>query len=140
MCNAPQRLGSDAETSVAQLLRAHGRTVISQGYYDPFDLLVDGRRIEVKSATPRTDGGNLFWLFNLHRHGVIAEDYDAYVFRLEAVPYSKYAVHLFAPAPIGRMSFAVSFRSLLNGDAMMALDFQKFARGEMCAKLEAVSA
>jgi hypothetical protein len=43
----------------------------------PFDILCEGRRLEVKASLPR---GNGYWGFNIHRHGKLDESKcDGYI-------------------------------------------------------------
>lgn len=126
-----QTLGKTAEWHVAQILRFYGRAVSLKTYNHPYDLLVDEQfRIEVKCADMQMQDDAPLWKFNIHRHGVVNERADFYVFRLEHVPFTKYAVHLLFKAPLETSVAQVSFRSLLNKDAIAVVDFYRFARGE----------
>jgi hypothetical protein len=121
-------IGLRGERLVYQLLaHVYGRKVKRMPYMSPFDLLVDGARVEVKTATLKRQQ----WLFNLHRHGKLSESTDWYILRLEGVPLSKAAIHLLLRAPAGKTTIAVTLRSLLNGQSAWADDFKRFARGEM---------
>lgn len=127
-----ESLGGLGELRVQTRLLQQGRKVKLMPYESAFDLLVDGRiRIEVKTAQAQVTRKALFWKFNLHRHGALSEQCDFYVLRLEAVPYTnKAAIHLLLPAPQKKKTIFVSFRSLLNGVAQQALDFQDFVHGK----------
>jgi hypothetical protein len=127
----PQELGRTAEKNVAKILRFYGRTVCVQRHKSPFDLLVDGFRAEVKCAEMRMVEDAPSWTFNIHRHGVVSEQTDFYIFRLEHVPFSKYPIHLLYRAPLNTHVACVSFRSLLSRDAIAVVDFYRFARGEL---------
>jgi hypothetical protein len=127
----PQIFGSKSERAIAYLLRrTYGRRVVTMDQKGPFDLLVDGWRVELKAANRTEQAGQPRWMFNIHRHGVLEETTDFYVLRLEDVPYSKYAIHLLYRAPIGVTVINVSMRNLLNGTSMRAEEFYRFARGE----------
>jgi hypothetical protein len=77
----------------------------------PFDALVNGKRVEMKAA--RFSKGKL--KFNIHRHNVLDESsVDVYILRLDDFPYSRKAVHLVIPAPIGRHTVSITIRSLLS--------------------------
>ena len=95
-----------------------------------FDLLVDGWRIDVK--TGKMDAC-FEWTFNIHRHGVLKEDLiDFYILRLEGVPGTKggWPVHLLLRSPVGRKTMRYTVRSLISGDAVQAVEFRKFAKGD----------
>lgn len=127
----PQTLGRTAETAIAQNLRDYGRVVQVRKHKSPYDLLVDGMRIEIKCSDVRVIRDVPTWWFNIHRHGVLNEQCDFYIFRLENVPFSKYAIHLLYKAPLSTPVASVSFRSLLSRDAIAVVDFYRFARGEL---------
>lgn len=127
-----QGIGLRAEERVAGLLRqAYGRSVIQCAYNNPYDLVVDGFRVEVKCGAPQKDGQySLVWNFNLHRHGVLSEQTDLYLMRLEKVPYSGAAIHMLFRAPLGVTMLCVSMRALLNQDFAVAVaDFYALAKG-----------
>lgn len=130
--NRSQHLGIEAENKVRSTLCAYGRKVESAGPRDSYDLLVDGLRVEVKCAARQHDGKySITWKFNLHRHGVLSEQTDLYILRLEEVPYSKAAIHMLFKAPMGVTTISVSMRALLNQDWAAAVsDFYAFAKGE----------
>ena len=133
------KFGRESEVAVAKLLSdTYGRSVSrTEKYHWPFDLLVDGWRIDVKAAKPRkTIYGTLSWTFNLKRRGVLNERADAYIFRMENIPGTRGAIHLFSVAPFRKANFIVSVRSLLGRYSWMGSDFYGFARGEMGARLE----
>src|ERR1700690_3352708 len=108
-----QRQALQAELKVAKLLNQYGRSARVTQYSSPFDLLVDGWRIELKSSEPR--GQNVEWNFNIHRHGILNEvNVDFYILRLEKVPGSKAAVHLLFKSPVKTPTIRISFRSVIN--------------------------
>lgn len=113
----PQRFGRKAETKVATLLGKMGCSVKACSYDHPFDLMVNGRRVEVKAAMPSLREGKYqytVWHFNLHRHGVLSESLvDFYVLRLDGVPDFKAAIHLVIPAPVKRKTISITLRSLI---------------------------
>lgn len=126
-----QQLGKVAERNVAKILSFYGRTVAVQRHKSPFDLLVDGLRVEVKCSEMQMRDELPVWHFNIHRHGVVSEATDFYIFRLEHVPFSKKPIHLLYRAPLNTHMACVSFRTLLNKDSAAASDFYRFARGEL---------
>lgn len=97
---------------VAALLRQYGyKAEICSSYTSPYDLLVNGKRVEVKACARRESGD---WSFNIHRHGVLDESQtDVYIFRLENVPEFSYAVHLLIEAPLETPTINISLRSLV---------------------------
>jgi len=126
-------MGSIAEYKVGSLLSSYGRKVERQTWASPFDLLVDGYRVEVKCAKPQVRRGSGIpqWQFNIHRHGILSEHADFYILRLEKVPFTKAAIHMLLRAPLGRLTVIISFRSLLNGQAIHVADFYSFAHGQL---------
>ncbi|MCI0352845.1 MAG: hypothetical protein L0Z53_25775 [Acidobacteriales bacterium] len=126
-----QATGREGESRIGQVLRYYGRKVFAAGYYDSFDLLVDGFRCEVKTAEFRNKGHTHGWTFNIHRHGKLSEQTDYYILRLQSVPYSNDAIHLLLKSPIGVSTVWISMRQLLSGLYAVAVrDFDRFARGE----------
>jgi hypothetical protein len=110
------RLGEDA---VYHLLSTrYGRDVHTAPYLSPYDITIDGIRVEVKTAKPRTQNDGypmLSWTFNIHRHGKIPTiQPDCYLLRLEDVPYSSNAIHLVFLAPLYRPTIQISIRALLD--------------------------
>src|SRR5262249_50773732 len=96
-----------------------------------FDLLVDNKhRVEVKCGLPSAIDGLPTWRFNIHRHGVLNEETDFYILRLERVPYSKRPVHLLFQAPLRVKVVTVSLRSLLMFHSQGVADFYDFAHGK----------
>lgn len=126
-----QSIGRKAETRVRYLLERYGRKVSERTYNAPFDLLVDGKRVEVKAAEPRPDQQHgLKWCFNIHRHGIVSELTDYYILRLQSVPFTKASIHLLLKAPLNVSTIAISVRALLNQQyAKEVADFYEFARG-----------
>lgn len=106
-------IGSIAERNIASLLKQSGREVIIQPTGSSFDLLVDGKKVEVKAASPQFKKHNLSWFFNLHHNGKLNECADLYVVCLMDVPFSKSAIYMLYRSPLGCMTLNVSFRKLL---------------------------
>jgi hypothetical protein len=133
----PQDDGREAEYKVRSVLLTHGRKVQLGRHNEPFDLLIDGKtRIEVKTCGSVVNKGVPRWFFNVHRHGTLDEsEVDAYVLRMENVPFSKYAMHLLFLSPVGKKAIVISARSLLNQYLEKAIDFQRFCKtGELPQK------
>lgn len=139
-----QDIGLIGEDRVKALLMgpSYQRSVIRCPYKCPYDLVIDGLRTEVKCAAPRKDGEyGIAWQFNIHRHGMLSEDTDIYILRLEKVPYSGCAMHMLLAAPIGKLTVLVSMRSLLNQEWAEAVsDFYALAKGEYGKKKIEVAA
>ena len=108
----PQEIGVVAERYATQVLRHKGFSVrvMKRG---PYDLLVDGKRIEVKAATPNS---RLLWQVNLHRHGKLNEaSVDFYVILLDMRRLQKKKpLVLVMPAPTGSPVLNLSIESLLT--------------------------
>ena len=132
----PQKRGRKRQAAIYKALKAAGREVKQQKHsHCPFDLLVDGKRIEVK-ASIRLAGKNHCtgtWLFNLHRHNKLDESgVDYYILALSELPGMKQSMYLLVPAPIGKKLIVISIFSLIRGEwAKAAQDFQSFKRGEL---------
>lgn len=129
-----QDIGLRAEQRVAWLLKYfYKRDVVRCAYGSPYDLMVDGLRVEVKCAAPQKDRADaLKWKFNIHRHGVLDEKQtDLYILRIEGLPYSKAAIHMALKAPIGQFTLEVPIRGLFNQNYAAAVaDFYALAKGE----------
>lgn len=123
--------GYQVERKVYSTMRSRGRRVTHMAYLSPYDLVIDGWRVEVKGAQMRMARGAPIWTFNLHRHGKLAENCDFYVFCLLGCPYASYAIYLLYNAPMKRKVHALSFRSLLTGEGIHGLEFEKLASGEL---------
>lgn len=80
----------------------------------PDTLLVDGARVEVKTAAARDSRGR--WLINLHRHGELDEtDVDAYLILLSGVPdRGPMSLYIVLPAPQRVKLLAFSVSSLMR--------------------------
>ncbi len=101
------------ELAVCSWLQRRGLRPERSGYGDPHDIICrkTGMRVEVKSA--KLSHG--FWKFNIHRHGKLNESQvDAYILRLNGIPFSKNAIHLILPSPLRRYTINISLRSLLT--------------------------
>jgi len=119
--------GKNGEKGIAELFKRNGRRVRFLPAKSPCDLLVDGWFLEIKTAHGK-DGR---WDFNIQRHGILAEKgIDFYVLRLADFPFSKFPLHLLLAAPAEKETISVTLRSLIEGEVLWGLDFQKFCRGE----------
>lgn len=84
----------------------------SKAYRSPFDLLVNGWRVEVKIADINKKGT---WQVNIHRHGKLAEkDVDYYIFCLRGVPFSTSDIYIVRRAPLRAKTVGFSVRSLIS--------------------------
>ena len=146
--NNDQARGREAEQSIGSLLRYRGRAIslarVRQGRAaEPFDILVDGKPIKIKTASMR--GGKSSpdfrqWTFNIHRHGVVKETgLFGYILRLENFPGSRKAVHVFLRAPLERPTIVITLRSfLMNPEFYEGVqNFEKLAKGELTEELVA---
>jgi hypothetical protein len=113
-------IGQEGELAVYQLLcSVYGRKVQRMPYNHPFDLLVDGLRVDVKTANPHRTSKHhkdfISWCFNIHKAGIVlSSQADCYVCRLEGVPFSRTAIHLAFVSPITVPTIIISMRSLLD--------------------------
>lgn len=129
-----QVLGKSAEIKVQALLRGYGRTVeLAPHPMSDFDLLVDGKRIDVKCSTFHKLGGKrdkrVGWFINITHWGKVDErGKDAYIFRLEPAPHMEEAVHLFFPVPIRRATIHITPQQLLNNYSGAIAAFFVFAK------------
>lgn len=105
--------GSNGVGNVEAWLRGRGLKVMkSKAYRSPFDLLVNGWRVEVKIAEMNKRGK---WQVNIHRHGKMTEDeVDFYVFCLRDVPLSTSDIYLVRRAPLKSKTVSFTVRSLLS--------------------------
>lgn len=89
----------DQSLAVEWIRRQFPAAVVTPAEYcAPFDVVVNGRRIEIKSANFSSNRGA--WSFNIHRHGKLDESQvDYYLFRLNLV--DRPPEHMLFPAPIG---------------------------------------
>lgn len=60
-----KHIGRRVEDAVARWLERRGDTVVQQRGDAPYDLLVGGERVDVKSANPRSDEGWINYSFQL---------------------------------------------------------------------------
>lgn len=113
-----QELGVNAERYACNILRAKGFSVKTMRYKSPFDLLCNGKRVEVKVARLNS---RLNWSVNIHRHGQTDEkNVDVYIFLLDLRHLGKKKpLALIREAPVGSATVNFSLDSLLtihNGD------------------------
>jgi hypothetical protein len=105
------KTGIDGQQQVYAWLRLQGFETFQADYNAKYDILCNGKKVEVKTAE-YVNGG---WSVNIHRHGILNEsDVDLYVLRLEGGPLFKYAIHLIIPAPVGKLRINITPRSLLT--------------------------
>ena len=126
------KMGHRGEKQVARLLQYYGMNVT---HYDgSWDLTVDGKRVEVKTAMPHVHPSRpLWWKFTFVRNGVMPPTPDFYILRLQPIPgITHSAIHLLLDGDQQRFQRRVSFRSLMNGDFRYAERFRDFCkrRGE----------
>jgi hypothetical protein len=122
--------GIQGEERVLKLLKTYGRSCDRQFHQDPFDILVDGWRVDVKTAVPVEYHGGYRWLFNLHHGGRPITGCDFFVLRLEDVPFSVRPVHLLLGAPFPTLTVAVTVQSLKCVWPLYAAKFFRFLLGE----------
>ncbi len=130
-----QQLGKYGENCLWVLFRHHlgPASVKKCGYYDPFDFVVRGKTIELKTAEPfiPTGGGIPSWTFNLHRHGKMGPAPDFYVFRLQRLPFmGNRALHLLLDGNQTSKVMRVTVLSLMRGDFQKAVRFDQFCKLE----------
>jgi len=108
-----QELGVNAQVFVANAFRVRGYSVIAAPYHGPFDLLVNGKRVEVKVARKNE---RFLWHLNIHRHGKLDEsNVDVYAILLDLRQVGKKKpLLLLRPAPIGAATIAYSIDTLLT--------------------------
>lgn len=124
-------LGEEGEISVIKKLRRSGFIVKRMPRKAPFDLLVSGQlRIEVKTGAMRIVKNLPCWTFNLHRHAILKENYDFYIFCLK-VPFYDPPVYLLSKAPLKKKVQNLSFRSLLGKHAYLSSNFSHFLDGNL---------
>jgi hypothetical protein len=129
-------VGKPGEKAAYEWFRRCGLETSYAGYYSPFDLAVNGWRVEVKTGDIDADGE---WGFNIHRHGKLDESHvDFYVFVLNGMPYLKGSLFMVRDAPIGTKTMRVSVRTLLAGSSDRLNDAHalKMQRGPLPLKSE----
>lgn len=104
-------VGGRGELRVREFLKKRGLTPILLRHDSPWDIECGGVRIDVKTSRWDQSGG---WNFTIHHGGALREVCDCYIFRLEKSPWSKCAIHLIVPAPVGVKGVHISMRSLLT--------------------------
>lgn len=108
-----------AEMQLAAIFNAHGHQAICTPRHGDGDLLVDGLiKIEVKSAELQKKEINRLrcprWAFNIHRHGVLKEVSDYYIFQFLGVPGHKGALYAAFRSPLNCKVKAFSLRSMIR--------------------------
>ena len=117
MIRAILRRADEAERTIAEILSRNGRQVVRMGAKSPFDMRVDGRAVEIKTGrermiSPRHRSPS--FRMNCHRHGILRERCEWYIFRLERA-IDNASVYVLLKAPIRRKTFAISRVSLERG-------------------------
>jgi len=109
-----QSKGFDVENLVGRILRQAGHS-IKRITGNRGDLLMDGKLfLEIKVAGVQTeDDGQLRWGFNIHRHGILNEKADYYIFRFEGVPGAKKPFHAAFKGPLGVLTVSFSMVKML---------------------------
>jgi len=87
-------VGLDAQYHVDKILTESGRKVLRQPFTAPFDLLVDGWRIDVKCASLGKRNGKRAWRIRTDRRNC-----DYYIVRLEDYFGPERALHLLMDCP-----------------------------------------
>lgn len=132
MTPAILKRADEAERTIARILARSGRRVERMKSQSPFDLRVDGHRVEVKTALPRMidcHRATPSYRFNIHRHGILLERTAWYIFRLERA-IEEASVYVLLRAPIRRKTLAISERSLHAGKWNRQIeDFNRLCAG-----------
>lgn len=119
---------NEGELKTAAVLCTFGRKVrrMPQSHC-PYDLLVDGLKVEIKTANPTKKNGRVVWQFSIHRHKILDEsNVDFYIFVFQNVPGSNNSIYAKFPSPLGKKMIQFSFRKLLEGAiADQVKDFRK---------------
>jgi len=111
-----QDRGNNGQLQLAQYLRYHKIPVSTMPYNCSYDLQVKDCRIEIKTAALREVSSTGYgWSFNIHRHGVIKNDCDIYVFILHEVPHTHYSIYLLFPAPIDKTVIEIGVKDFFQG-------------------------
>ena len=116
-------LGAHGEAYVRDIFAQNGRRIEDQSSKCKFDFLIDGYRVEVKTVSPHKKKTG--WHVNFQRNGILDEQTDFYVVRLE----NQYEpLHILIPAPVGKTGIFIT-----RGPALWQryADFQAFARGQL---------
>jgi len=114
--NHDQDKASKAETLIGAFFKSHGHTVIHTPRHGQGDLLVNGIvKIEVKSAEKQKRKNGIYWCFNIHRHGVLKELSDYYIFQFRGVPGQKGCLYAAFKSPLNVKVKAFTLRSMIRG-------------------------
>lgn len=126
VCETAQRTDA-SERAVADVLRRQGKTVVRSSYNAPFDLLVDGIRVDVKRSNCKNANQRRFWKFILAKNGKLREEgTDYYVFCLSDVPGEEGDVYMMFKSPIGAKTKTISSLQL-EGDLAVREALLEFA-------------
>ena len=112
-----QETGNRGEQNTVAMFRDAGRAVQKAPYRSPYDCIVDGWRIDIKTSRFSTSRPSPGWFIRFHTHGLLDEsNRDFYVARLEEIPYYKEkALYLAYRAPVNKQAESISLMTLLTG-------------------------
>jgi len=100
-------------------LRSRRVSIKKRQYKSSFDFLVGEDRVEVKTAVLRKMGtGASAWTFNIHRHGILKNGCDYYVFLLEGFPLVRQTIYLLFKAPLKKKTISIGLRAFIQGKYM----------------------
>lgn len=106
-----ETFGHSAETTVINRLKYQGIDTRRARVKAPFDILADGKPVEVKAA--RYSDGQ--WVFNIHRHGAMPNfPIHAYVLCLADFPSYDQLITLVVPPKIKGYTVNINPRTLLR--------------------------
>jgi hypothetical protein len=119
-------LGARGEAAVRTIFLQYGRDVQDQESKCKYDFLVDGWRVEVKTVSP--SGKKPGWVATIQRNGILDEQTDFYVIRLEN-QYEPF--HILFAAPVGKKTLYIS-----RGPTLWQRkhDFDAFAKGNLVCR------
>jgi len=122
--------GIRGEGRVLKLLKTYGRSCVKQPRQAAFDILVDGWRLDVKTAARSLRQDQDRWIFNLHHSGRQITECDFFVLRLEDFPGPDSPIHLLLDAPFPALTVTVTAQSLKCVWPRHAAKFFRFLLGE----------
>lgn len=125
------RLGMWGEGMFAKLLTEHGRTVVKQHVQAPFDLLVDGWRVDVKCSEPhaRSNSSNPTKRWQIKCHKDANGNRDFYLLSFQKFSNGK-PMNFLLRAPLGIKGVVFTKATLMSRFPNAHEDFLAFARGE----------